>query len=929
MILADDLFKKLAIADPKLSEIVLDCLKDKMGNVSTENVDMLVEDAIWGLSVELMFGYKIAVGYAKLLGEVDEKQLKKYQSNMYHAGKIGPTFGKLMAKMLVPVIRLNDNKFYLFFLKTVNILMQKGTYTLKTSFEILSSILESDDFDFGYSYLELLSTVFVKDLTYNQSRYFLSILPNVISSFSLQRRNYQIKQFCKVVKEDITLADPFLDGMNRGLFLLSEKALIKFVLLAIEKFRQNNLYGINYLSLKSELGFKKYEDLQVAVPVSQVQYRLNNYICARTGLNITVRPFSDLSKSILNQKDNEAVLTVLSDGRFIYLPDEIGLCDTKNGNITLYCCLAKFEAAYYEFKTFDFDFEKIIESNFNCPVIHNILVDNNFDDNIADLELFFDFFPIKELASDLFTIFEHGRILFLLKKNYPGLVKNYLPLLQNRAKQMYGAKTIFGTIFKLYLKIALDIDFNDCIQMCADEKKITGNVVRLFEKHIKADKKVEASAALVIETYFMIADFINKSDMGNKDFYTPIKIPFDRKIRPDLYFNTYRSHEKIVKTLQKKIKAKGYKVYKSDIRKVLQQNDGALDYDSLKQILADYCKNFSDLETYDQINYDIDGIENELSGILSNNNNSLLPENDITTCQVFWYKEWDFCIKDYLADHTRVVEKICSGSESDFYKLTLSNHFGLIKKIRNTFELLKPEGLSILRNWPEGDEFDYRALLDNVINKKIGVSLSDRIYIKRTKQVRDFAALLLVDFSRSTSNKISGLQKSIIEIEKEAIVLFCEALKVVGDSFAISGFSGSSRHKVDYFTIKDFHEPLNFEIKKKIDSIAPQQNTRMGSAIRHASFNLEKIPAKIRLMIILSDGFPNDIDYKRKYAIEDTKKAILEARSKNIHTKAITVNLSSDSKLDDMYGSLHHSVISDINDLPGKLLEIYSALTKL
>ncbi|MCD6224150.1 MAG: VWA domain-containing protein, partial [Deltaproteobacteria bacterium] len=244
-------------------------------------------------------------------------------------------------------------------------------------------------------------------------------------------------------------------------------------------------------------------------------------------------------------------------------------------------------------------------------------------------------------------------------------------------------------------------------------------------------------------------------------------------------------------------------------------------------------------------------------------------------------------------------------------------------------ELLKPESLKILRQWIEGDEFDYRALLDFAIDKKAGLTPDDRLYIKRIKQERDVAVLLLVDLSRSTANRVAGSKKRVLDVEKEAIVLFCEALDVVGDSFAIAGFSGTGRFGVDYFNVKGFDECMGPEIKNRINAMAPQRSTRMGAAIRHAVSRLEKICSKVRLLLIIGDGFPNDVDYKQKYAIEDTRKAMQEARSKNIYSKAITVNIPGDPMLDDLYGETHHNVISDVNELPDKLVRIYRSLTSL
>jgi nitric oxide reductase activation protein len=242
--------------------------------------------------------------------------------------------------------------------------------------------------------------------------------------------------------------------------------------------------------------------------------------------------------------------------------------------------------------------------------------------------------------------------------------------------------------------------------------------------------------------------------------------------------------------------------------------------------------------------------------------------------------------------------------------------------------LLKPERLQILKPWVEGDDFDYRAMLDFAIDKKAGWLPSDRLYIKRLKQQRDVAVLLLVDLSKSTSNLVFESTQTVLDVEKEAIILFCEALEVLGDKSAIAGFSGTGRLGVDYYRIKDFTESLNQKVKWRINAMAPQRSTRMGAAIRHAAKELGKVEAMVRILILLGDGFPNDLDYKQGYAIEDTRKAASETLAENISFRAITVNIADDHRLDDLYGNVHHSVISDVRELPDKLLRIYSALTK-
>jgi nitric oxide reductase activation protein len=196
--------------------------------------------------------------------------------------------------------------------------------------------------------------------------------------------------------------------------------------------------------------------------------------------------------------------------------------------------------------------------------------------------------------------------------------------------------------------------------------------------------------------------------------------------------------------------------------------------------------------------------------------------------------------------------------------------------------------------------------------------------------MRDVAVLLLVDLSRSTANVAAENSATVIDVEKEAIVLFSEALEVVGDTYAIAGFSGTGRLGVDYFHIKDFKEQMSDQVRQRIAAMAPQRNTRMGAAIRHAASQFLGIPSRVRLVIILGDGFPNDLAYKGNYAIEDTRAAISELRASNIYVHAITINMniSESNRLDDLYGDIHHNMIAEVSELPNKLWRIYGSLTR-
>ncbi|OQX21638.1 MAG: hypothetical protein BWK80_32675 [Desulfobacteraceae bacterium IS3] len=938
----EDAFERLYALDPELTE--------------------------WTLMQEAGFGYAVAEGCLELAENTDPahlpnhlpSHLNDYCRLVREAAKNGPTLGKIMATYLTPVFRHGKNGFLEHFLHTVDIMLTKGIYTLNRPLEAMAAILDAGDTASGDVYLNLLGQAFSHELSYNQSLHLSYNLPTAVLSFAPSKRLWQIEALRRVIKRDFRLAEPFLEGMEKGLHLLSEAALHDFVSSGLEKFQKNPGLGRNFLSLDSRLGIETYTEMLVTVSLSQVRQQLNRYLQARgTGLGVRGQEASrksplewgaggcfygaDIPPALLQRGSETSHLprvrhspcppskgdfdvsasdlpSVFSDGKFIYLPDEISLFESRTENVNLYKCLTKLESAYYEFRTFDFDLEKVIDSladvqKANLPP--SLQGRGTGGVRFGDAEQFFRVFPMPSLAADLFTIFEQGRIRKMLNRFYPGIVRQAFPLLQNEARRIFREEETLAPVFFLYEATVLGMSHDaELFSLSHAVKEEIERIAELFETMIEAMPLVETAAELVFRVYGDMENLIDKND------YKPLKTPFGWKFRHDLFFSVFRDIEESAETIKKRLEAKGIKAYKSDIKKHLIEKNGGISAEDIQKIVQCRTQN-SDGEA-GQVSISLESLREILGTAEMPHLEIQMPDE----ANVFWHKEWDCRLGDYLQDHVRVLDKFINGVESDFYLSVLNRRRGLVKQIRHAFELLKPEGITLLRQWIEGDEFDYRALLDFAIDKKAGVTPSERLYIKRLKQQRDVAVLLLTDLSRSTANLVPGTQSSVLDIEKEAIVLFCEALVVVGDAFAVAGFSGTGRLGADYFRIKDFDEEMSDAVKARINAMSPQRSTRMGAAIRHAAFRLEKVPAKVRLLLILSDGFPNDADYKREYAIEDTRRAIFEAQAKNIHARAITVNLVGDAKLDELYGALHHNVISDVRELPDKLLRIYSSLTR-
>ena len=173
--------------------------------------------------------------------------------------------------------------------------------------------------------------------------------------------------------------------------------------------------------------------------------------------------------------------------------------------------------------------------------------------------------------------------------------------------------------------------------------------------------------------------------------------------------------------------------------------------------------------------------------------------------------------------------------------------------------------------------------------------------------------------------------KRIIDLEKESTVLLIKALETIGDTYAIYGFSGYGRENVEFYVIKELGEELSDRVKGRISSISPMHSTRMGPAIRHATWKLEQQPSRSKFLFLISDGRPQDHGYgkdglEKEYAINDTKMAFVEAMRKNITPFCLTVDRGGHDYLRTMCRDMGYEVVADIESLPERLPALYRKL---
>lgn len=284
------------------------------------------------------------------------------------------------------------------------------------------------------------------------------------------------------------------------------------------------------------------------------------------------------------------------------------------------------------------------------------------------------------------------------------------------------------------------------------------------------------------------------------------------------------------------------------------------------------------------------------------------------------YDEWDFQRRHYRKQWCAVREREITPVYDDFTSRTLEKYHGLIKHLRKTFEAMRHEN-RLLKRQPQGDDVDIDALVEALSDAHLGFEMTDRLLTRMQRDERDIAVVFMVDMSGSTKGWIN-------DAERESLLLLCEALESLGDRYAIYGFSGMTRKRCELFHIKYFEEPYGELVQARISGIEPQDYTRMGFAIRHLSKVLQTTEAKTRILITLSDGKPDDYDsYRGQYGIEDTRRALIEARRSGIHPYCITIDEEARDYLPHLYGPAAYSVVDDVRALPLKVSDIYRRLT--
>jgi len=299
-------------------------------------------------------------------------------------------------------------------------------------------------------------------------------------------------------------------------------------------------------------------------------------------------------------------------------------------------------------------------------------------------------------------------------------------------------------------------------------------------------------------------------------------------------------------------------------------------------------------------------------------------EDDLVIGEGIQLPEWDWRQRRLIPGHCRIVPMLAADAQPQALPERLRR---TARRLRNQFQALVPARVW-QRAQADGQEVDLDAYLRFAADRLAGSPTGgDALYRDMRSGARDLACLLMADLSLSTDTWINDHHR-VIDVIRDSLFLFAEALDATGDRFAVYGFSSRKRDPVRVHRLKSFDERYGGAVRGRIQAIKPGYYTRMGAAIRHASSMLSSQPAGRRLLLLLTDGKPNDLDrYEGRYGIEDTRQAVLEARRLGLQPFCVTIDAKGNDYLPHLFGKNGYVVIHKPSDLPKRLPMLYAQLT--
>lgn len=319
----------------------------------------------------------------------------------------------------------------------------------------------------------------------------------------------------------------------------------------------------------------------------------------------------------------------------------------------------------------------------------------------------------------------------------------------------------------------------------------------------------------------------------------------------------------------------------------------------------------------------LDGVLLDDDGVSFNEKYGKEPVSD-----PFHYHEWDYQVQLHRPDWATVFERRQAKGDPAIVDDIIRTHRPVASRLRQIVDRLRPQGVVRQRKLEDGDEIDLNAAVDALVDMRAGLDYDPRITMRYLLNRRDLAVLILLDLSESTNEPVKGTDNTVIGLTREAAALMATAVSNIGDPFALHGFSSDGRHDVRYYRLKDFEARWDDEAKARLAGLKGGYSTRMGAALRHAGSHLLRQPQRRKLLLLVTDGEPADIDERDpQYLRHDAKKAVEELATRGVHTFCLTLDPNADRYVSRIFGPNGFTVVDKVGRLPERLPMLFAELT--
>lgn len=731
----------------------------------------------------------------------------------------------------------------------------------------------------------------------------------------------------------------------------------------------------SYFRIESALAEEMIGRLTPRVEFVDVVSVLRLYAKALSGEQVLVQP----TASLIRRNIGWTAEAVTSDGKSIFLPGVVALFGDEYANFQVYKVYTTHQVGRLEFGSFQFSFdvdgeyfpatgldrERRRSEAGGTPRDRSSDAETPSSPAVTSMQRFFDLFDHRRLALELFALVEDFRIDARVVEEYRG-IRRWLRRLQKREAEqrpevrlMALRQAFVENLFRASLGHPDTIRWP--VRLATQLQRAVA-ALRVVERPGATVQDAAEAAAALYDLAMAIPNLpphLVPGEWGGLDEDAVAKTSGLSDLALQTLEEPPEGEEVPYRSPEQPQYRGDFKPELAQLIEELTDQQRLVDAEMLltREEILELLENSAEIELAgdaDDPSRDVDellaNIEHEATDRAEDEGEGNGPPEAV---EWFRYDEWDFRTNDYRPEWCRVGERIAAEGELEFYEETLRRYHGLVVETRRQFERLRPESFRRLKRLEDGHEIDLDQAIEFHADKKAGAGPLARFYTRRNKINRDVAVAFLLDMSGSTSEEIvapaaipltprgSGVRpasgssargdKRIIDIERESTVLVVEALEAIGDAYGIYGFSGHGRENVEFHVIKDLDESFDDSVRRRIDKIEPIRSTRMGPAIRHTITKLNDHDAKVKILILVSDGRPEDEEYghergEKEYAVHDTKRALLEAKRQRITPFLITVDSAGNDYLRNLCDDMGYELVADIESLPHRLPKLYRTL---